>query len=174
MIRNATVEDACALATLASQTFHLACPLGTTTDDIQFFLEQHLSKAKFVEYALDNDYMVKVYDNATEILGYTLLVYQQPETDVVRETLQAARPVQLSKCYVHPNHHGSGIAGELLQASLEWGLKRGSDLMWLAVNQRNERAQRFYKKWGFSIVGEKFFQIGQATEKDYILTRDYR
>ena len=48
---------------------------------------------------------------------------------------------------------------------------RGAQGMWLGVNQLNARAQAFYTRSGFAVVGTKHFQVGGRLEDDYVLER---
>ncbi|MEO7602387.1 MAG: GNAT family N-acetyltransferase [Sphingomicrobium sp.] len=51
--------------------------------------------------------------------------------------------------FVDPDRHGSGIAGTLMRAGMEWlGMDRP---MWLNVAKSNQRAIGFYRKHGFEI-----------------------
>jgi ribosomal protein S18 acetylase RimI-like enzyme len=43
--------------------------------------------------------------------------------------------------------------------------------MWLGVGEDNQRAQRFYRKWGFQVVGEHIFQVGSDPQTDLIMER---
>ena len=47
----------------------------------------------------------------------------------------------------------------------------GARCVWLGVNQNNQRAQRFYGKHGFTIVGTKTFTVGAALENDFVMVR---
>ncbi|MEP6478552.1 MAG: GNAT family N-acetyltransferase, partial [Rhodoglobus sp.] len=40
--------------------------------------------------------------------------------------------------------------------------------VWLGVNQFNARANRFYEKSGFAIVGTKKFLVGEKYEDDFV------
>ena len=44
-------------------------------------------------------------------------------------------------------------------------------MLWLGVNQKNQRAQRFYAKQGLSVAGTKTFTVGAAVENDYVMVR---
>ena len=41
--------------------------------------------------------------------------------------------------------------------------------VWLGVNQKNQRAQRFYAKHGSSVNGTKTFRLGAGIENDYVM-----
>ncbi len=79
---------------------------------------------------------------------------------------------ELSKMYVLPHRHASGAAAALMERALavaaDWGVPR----VWLGVNRKNQRAQRFYLKSGFAISGTRTFQLGADVESDYVMTRE--
>lgn len=56
---------------------------------------------------------------------------------------------ELDWLMVDPEHHGSGLADLLMREGMAWlGMERP---MWLTVLRHNERAIRFYRKYGFDI-----------------------
>jgi RimJ/RimL family protein N-acetyltransferase len=40
--------------------------------------------------------------------------------------------------------------------------------IWLGVNQLNARANRFYERSGFALVGTKRFLVGGSWEDDFV------
>jgi ribosomal protein S18 acetylase RimI-like enzyme len=78
---------------------------------------------------------------------------------------------ELSKCYVHPDHHGLGAAAELMHTSIAAAAGAGARGLWLGVNSQNARAIRFYEKSGFRKVGTKSFQLGDTVEHDFVMER---
>jgi ribosomal protein S18 acetylase RimI-like enzyme len=167
-VRPAEHDDLDALARLAAVTFPLACPPGSTAQDQQAFIDTVLSVERFAEYLADPQRDVLVAD---DLLGYTMLVAGEPADDDVRAALHLRPTIELSKCYVHPDHHGAGVAHALMSASLDVARERGAHGMWLGVNQLNARAQAFYVRSGFAIVGTKHFTVGTRVEDDYVLER---
>ena len=81
--------------------------------------------------------------------------------------------VELSKIYVLPDHHGSGVSTALMDAALAAVVEWGTNCMWLGVNQQNHRAQAFYKKSGFTVHGTRTFQLGAGRESDYVMVRPF-
>ncbi|ADX71808.1 acetyltransferase [Pseudarthrobacter phenanthrenivorans Sphe3] len=168
-IRKATTDDAGALAALAAVTFPLACPPSASPGDIAAHLENTLSERHFRSYLDDPGATILVIDAGDGLLGYSLLV-NRPATDPdVVSVLTLAPSVELSKCYVHPEHHGLGAAAELMRASLQAAAASGGAGVWLGVNSQNARAIRFYEKSGFRKVGTKSFQLGSTVEHDFVL-----
>ena len=170
-IRKATVDDAGRLAALAAVTFPLACPPSTSAEDIAAHLANTLSEGHFQGYLADPDVTVLVIDAEGTLRGYSLLVNRPAQDPDVASALTLAPSVELSKCYVHPEHHGLGAAAELMQASLQAAGAAGGAGVWLGVNSQNARAIRFYEKSGFRKVGTKSFRLGTTMEHDFVLER---
>lgn len=165
--------DAEAVASVAAVTFPLACPPGTTTESTDAFVAANLTPAHFADHitASDRDVLV-ARDAGRAILGYTLVVHSEPSDPEVREVVPMRPVTEVSKVYVLESAHGSGTAQALVAASLDRAFARGSVAAWLGVSNVNVRAQRFYTKSGFRIVGRKSFWLGGIEERDYVMVRD--
>jgi ribosomal protein S18 acetylase RimI-like enzyme len=139
---------------------------------IAAFLEANLSEARFDAYLVDpaRDVFVAEQDDG-ELVGYTMLVAGEPTDADVAAAITTRPTVELSKCYVAPDSHGAGVAAELVAASLDAARERGAAAMWLGVNQHNARANRFYEKQGFTLVGTKRFLVGDRYEDDFVRER---
>ncbi|MET4590948.1 GNAT family N-acetyltransferase [Arthrobacter sp. 754] len=170
-IRKATADDAGPLAALAAVTFPLACPPSASPDDIAAHLANTLSEKHFRGYLADPAVTILVIDADGGLRGYSLLVNRPAEDPDVASALTVLPSVELSKCYVHPEHHGLGAAAELMHASLEAAAGTGAAGVWLGVNSQNARAIRFYEKSGFRKVGSKSFRLGTTVEHDFVLER---
>ena len=171
VIRKATADDAGPLAELAAITFPLACPPESRPEDIAAHLANTLSEASFREYLADPDVTVLVIDAGGTLRGYSLLLDRRTEDPDVAGVLDATPSTELSKCYVHPDHHGLGAAAELMQASITAAAGTGARGLWLGVNSQNARAIRFYEKSGFRKVGTKSFRLGNTVEHDFVMER---
>jgi len=171
-VRRARQDDVAALAELAALTFPLACPPGSTPEDQRAFCESVLSATAFTGYLADGTRTVLVaQDDEGALEGYTMLVAGMPADADVRSSLSLWPTAELSKCYVHPDHHGRGVADELMTATLDVARERHAVGCWLGVNQLNTRAQRFYQRHGFERVGTKHFRVGSRIEDDFVLER---
>lgn len=170
-VRPATPDDLPALAALAALTFPLACPPDSTPQDQAAFVAAQLSQARFADYLADPARTVLVAAGGDELLGYTMVVADEPADDDVRAAIRLHPTAELSKCYVHPAHHGAGVSHALMAASLDAGRAAGARGMWLGVNQLNARAQAFYARNGFSRVGVKHFRVGTRLEDDFVYER---
>ncbi len=172
--RPARGSDVPALAELAALTFPLATPAHVTAESEQQFIDEVLSPERFEAYLADPDRDVLVSDADGVLAGYALLVHGETTDDDVRAALTLRPTAELSKCYVHPDAHGSGTAQQLVLAAFAAAESRGAQGMWLGVNQENVRAQRFYEKSGFVRVGTKRFRVGAGLEHDFVYERPLR
>lgn len=170
-IRRAAPGDEAALHRLADRTFGLACPPGTPQSDVDAFVALHLSEAKFAEYLVNQDRIVLIAEDEDGPVGYTMLVRGPIADPDVRALVDGSTSVELSKFYVLLDSHGSGIAAELMRATLDAAADIGAATVWLGVNQKNERAARFYAKNGFDVIGTKRFLVGDTWHDDHVRLR---
>lgn len=168
-VRTATEPDIAALADLAARTFPLACPPGMPEADMAAFVAANLSAERFAQYLADPTAEVLVVDDGDGPVGYTLTFDAEPYDPAIAELVRARPTVELSKCYADPAAHGTGVSARLMTAVLDSARDRGAASVWLGVNGRNARAQRFYAKHGFEVIGERRFVVGGRTEDDLVL-----
>jgi ribosomal protein S18 acetylase RimI-like enzyme len=159
------------LADVAAVTFPLACPPSVTPENIAAFIEENLSASRFLDYLADPGRAVFVAREAGRIVGYVMLIRGVPDDDDVQQAVTLRPAVELSKIYVLPDGHGAGVSAALMAAALQHATDLDAKCIWLGVNQRNERAQRFYTKHGFTINGTKTFRLGAGVENDYVMVR---
>lgn len=167
-IRRATPDDAAELARVAAITFPLACPPSTTEQAKADFIATALSPTAFATYLDEADHILLLAEVDGESAGYTMLVTGDPYDPDVASVVTARPTVELSKVYVMPEQHGRGVATALMDATVAAARDTGAVSLWLGVNDENVRANRFYEKSGFEIVGTKKFRLGDVDENDYV------
>jgi ribosomal protein S18 acetylase RimI-like enzyme len=158
------------LAALAARTFPLACPPSVTAEDIASFIDAHLSAARFGKYLADPERLILVAAQQNQIAGYTMLVRGVGDDSDVHRAVSTRPAVELSKMYVLPDYHGTGVSTALMDSALDSA--SGAGCVWLGVNRQNQRAQRFYRKHGFTINGTRTFRLGTRLENDYVMVRE--
>ena len=161
------------LADLAARTFPLACPPGTTRQETDRFVAAHLSLRAFEAYLADSARRLLLARAGGAAVGYTMTVAGDPTDPRVAAVVTERPAVELSKCYTDLAVHGLGVAARLVQAALD--LARAdtgqTGTCWLGVNQDNVRAQRFYTKQGFVVVGTKQFDVGGQMHDDFVMAQ---
>jgi GNAT superfamily N-acetyltransferase len=168
MIRTATPDDAATLAAVAAETFPLACPPHTAPEAIEAFIADHLSETSFDGYLGDPERALFLAEDDGVAVGYTMVVFGEPGDPDAAAAVTERPTAELSKVYVREGHHGGGLAAQLVEASVEAARARGALSVWLGVNEENARANRFYEKQGFALVGAKRFLVGERYEDDFV------
>jgi ribosomal protein S18 acetylase RimI-like enzyme len=173
VVRTATADsvDLAELASVAARTFPLACPPSVTPANVAAFIDANLSDERFAKYLADPQRLVLTASHDDRIVGYAMLVRGVGDDPDVQRVVRIRPAVELSKIYVLPDHHGSGASTALMDAALAAATAWGASCMWLGVNQKNERAQRFYQKSGFMVNGTRSFRLGDHVEHDYVMAR---
>ncbi|SIR86945.1 GNAT family N-acetyltransferase [Williamsia sterculiae] len=162
--------DAEELASVAAATFPLACPPSTTAEAAAAFTALHLTAEKFRDHLTADDRDVfAARDDTGAVIGYCLLIHADPTADDVRTAIPERPVCELSKMYVLPGHHGARVSHALMAAAVAAARDAGAVTLWLGVNQENVRAQKFYRKTGFEVAGEKTFDVGGRIEHDFVM-----
>ena len=172
-VRVATPDsvDIAELAEVAEHTFPLACPPLVTRAAIASFIDANLTEARFAQYLADPQRLILTASRDDRIVGYAMLVRGVGDDPDVQRAVCIRPAVEISKMYVLADHHGSGVSTVLMDAALAAAAEWGAGCVWLGVNQKNQRAQQFYKRSGFTVNGSRRFQLGNHTEDDYVMVR---
>lgn len=91
--------------------------------------------------------------------------------EVAPPAVEATNPIEIGRFYVHPDWHGRGVAGALMEYCATVARAAGHDALWLCVWEHNGRAQRFYEKTGFVHVGTHPFVFGGIPDDDRLYVR---
>lgn len=91
--------------------------------------------------------------------------------DQAIEELADPAPMQLERIYVDQTSQSSGLGRMLLDATFDLARHDSIETIWLAVWEKNERAQRFYARNGFEVVGKTYFMLGPERQEDLVLAR---
>ena len=167
----AVAADLPELADVAARTFPLACPPSVTPENVVAFIDENLCEDRFRDYLADPDRAVLTAREDQRMVGYVMLIRGVPDDEDVQRAVPLRPAAELSKMYVLPDSHGAGVSAALMSAALTRATEFGAKCVWLGVNQHNQRAQRFYTKYGFDINGTKTFRLGSGIENDYVMVR---
>lgn len=98
-----------------------------------------------------------------ELIGYTKLTpLRAPAVNPEPGALE------MQQLYVMREWHGSGVADRLTEWALATARADGVTEVYLTVFDQNERAKRFYSRYGFEEVGHCTFQLGDQIDDDRI------
>jgi len=165
-IRRGTLDDAGLLSELGARTFSETFAADNTPEDLAAYIARSFNVAQQTAELKDPASTFLVAEVDRRAAGYAQLHDGEPEKGV-----EGANAVELVRLYVSRDWLGRGIGQELMRACIDEARQAGHDAIWLGVWERNERAQAFYKKWNFHIVGEHVFQLGSDPQRDILMQR---
>ena len=167
-IRQATVENAKLLADLSLTTFRdaFADHPKNAPDDLARYMRQAFSLEQITSELEDKRSIFLIASVDDKPAGYAKLIL-----DSIEPGINARMPVELSRLYSHQEYLGRGVGQSLLNACFRRGIDEVRDVMWLGVWEYNPRAQRFYEKNGFTIVGKHTFLLGSDPQTDLLMQR---
>lgn len=167
MIRLAVPEDAAALAALAERTFRDTFAADNTPEDMTAHIAQSYSPVHQARELGDPAVTTLVSTDSTG----ALTAYAQLRDCTAPACVTGPAPLELGRFFVAADHHGKGVAQELMAAVLEAAVRRGAATLWLGVWEHNPRAQAFYRKFGFVDVGAHTFVLGSDPQIDRLMAR---
>lgn len=119
------------------------------------FFETERNRAEllpYIEVAFSQEHILKEYEakNNTFLLvkdqNQTIGFARLWEQDIEQLEYKA---LKMERLYLHPDKVGTGAGAFLMQASIDFAIKRGYKAIWLQVFRPNIKAINFYKNWGF-------------------------
>ena len=186
MLRRATLKDADALSVLAStcftQTFgHLYAP-----DDLDRFIHeayspevlrgeladpQHPTWLLFLEESEADATAPECTDARTasegKLIGYVTACPAHLPHPEVKEG-----DGEVQRLYLLQEYQGGGRGSRMLEHALNWLETDGPRTLWIGVWSENFGAQQLYGRYGFKLVGEYKFMVGDHADREFIMRRD--
>lgn len=154
------------LRELAVTTFRETFGHANTEKNLQAYFKNDLSRDT-LQQELQNPesqyYFMKQYG---DIAGFLKLNYGQAQTE---QALENAMEVQ--RIYILKQYQGQKLGKQLFEFALEKAYASGCDWLWLGVWEHNDKAQRFYQKYGFEKFSEHQFLLGDNDDTDWLLKK---
>jgi ribosomal protein S18 acetylase RimI-like enzyme len=166
-IRKALPNDADLLVTLGKRCFYEAFNDVTASDDMEAYLASTFQKSAIENQLIDERSLMFIAAvGADPAAGY---VYSYPA--ITPQCVSDKAAIKLDKLYLRKRYYGRAVGDALMRVSIEKSRLRGYRSIWLSSWELNVRANAFYKKWGFNVVGKQKFAVGNDIQNDFILNR---
>jgi len=165
-IRHATIDDALELSGMARaafcETFHHYQP-----DALAEFLNTHCGLSAFKEALRAPNITILIASAEQKIIGYTKFgASRLPKIADFRPEFE------LHQLYVLKAWQGRKIGARLMQGVIGAGYDSKAPAIHLGVWEHNVRAQEFYKRHGFTKVGDyDYLPIGDVTDHEWIMEK---
>jgi len=149
IVRPARPDEAEALARLAALTLRAAFERDIPAAHLEPYLASSFTATQAAAELSDPLVRLLVVEEAGEVGGYAKL-----QLGPCPAPVRAAQPIELVRMYLLPERYGRGAGDALMTHTLGEAHALACDVLWLKVWDRNDRAHRFYARWGFRDVGE--------------------
>lgn len=162
-IKRATPEDAYLISHLSKITFEDTFRGTCTDEDMQSFVKHAFSPAAVLNELKDGDefYFIAWYNNIAA--GYMRLKEDYTEYPAIKNY----KALELKRIYVLKEFQSEKIGTALMTYALQLAEEKNYEVVWLGVWEHNDKAQSFYKKWGFADTGDSHpFPIGNTPQTD--------
>lgn len=169
LIRQATLKDAQPLTDLSYTTFWdaFAHHPKNAPDDLAYYMRQAFTVEQITNELADPNSIFLIAEIEGELAGYSKIVIDNIEPGITAE-----KPVELSRLYSQQKFLGKGVGQTLMDACFQRAKQEDRDVMWLGVWEFNPRAQKFYEKNGFKVVGRHTFQLGADPQIDLLMQKE--
>ncbi len=165
-LRRAIPGDAATLIDIAAATFvetfaHLYPPA-----DLQAYLATAYTVERYREKLEEPHTGVWFAHVANELAGF--IVAGPCKLPIANLEPNAGEVQQL---YIYAQHQNLRIGTRLMDTALAWLATENRAPLYVGVWSENQGAQRLYRRYGFSQVGEYDFPVGNTLDHELILRR---
>lgn len=167
-IRPCTPDDAIALSTVAAATFLETYAGIVDGRDILHHCQTTHAVSAYATLLADpaRRLFIAEMQPGNAPVGFLLLSPADAPVELREDD------IELTRIYLLHRFHGTGLGRQLLQTALDAAREGGAGRLLLAVYSRNERADAFYRRNGFTQIGTRVFHVGASDYNDYVLARD--
>lgn len=155
------------LAELWTVTYEEAYKEEHTAENIHAYCAENYTVDAAMDALTNPDIVCKVaFDNHAPV-GFYLIKHSECPVPL------DGGSSELKQIYILADQYGSGVGKLLFDDALCCVQEAGRSWIWLSVSDRNLRAQSFYRKLGFSSLGEgPVFEIGSDRLTSTIMARE--
>ena len=154
------------LAAVGKRAFIEAFADQTDSADLAAHLRSNFAVDDIKAQLQDKNTLYFVMELQQEPAGYACLSPTRSPACVTEDA-----PIQLIRFYLLKKFYGSGAGNRLMQICLNRSRARGYRTIWLSSWELNARANAFYRRWQFEVVGRQKFVVGSDIQNDFIFQR---
>lgn len=162
--RNASPDDAEALAALGAETFTAAFGHLYAPKDLAAFLAEVHSPQAVAAEIVGGECTHRLAEHEGRLVAFCKLRHPSKFAGLSR----ARDPIELAQLYALPRYTGQGIGAALMDWALTTARARGHDAVLLSVYAENFGAQRFYQRHGFGKIADITFKVGDHHDPEYL------
>ena len=167
-ITRATAADADLISRLSVITFEETFRGTCTDEDLQGFVDHAFSPSQVLKDLNDEEdyYFIAWHEDMPA--GYMRLKEDYSDYPSIKKY----KALELKRIYVLKEYHSKKVGAALMEYALQLAEQKNYEVLWLGVWEHNDKAQSFYKNWGFIYTGDTHpFPIGNTPQTDHWLVK---
>ncbi|MDO6813472.1 GNAT family N-acetyltransferase [Tenacibaculum soleae] len=156
-ITKANTSQAKLFSKISVPSFLTAHGHSAPPKDMDAYIANNFKESDFIEEleTPENEYYLLEYESQTA--GYSKIIFNKTCKDVTAKNI-----TYMSRLYLLEEFYGLGLGKKLFDFNVALCKENNQSGIWLNVWVENKKAIQFYKKVGFTIVGETDFQISAS------------
>lgn len=166
-IRKALPADLNLLIDLGKSCFYEAFNEVTAPHDMAAYMNSTFQTSNIEKQLNGDQSLIFIAEIDSDPAGY---VYFHPA--VRPDCVEDKTAVKLERIYLRKRYYGLAVGDALMYTTIEEARSRGYRSVWLSSWELNDRANAFYNKWKFEVVGHQKFIVGNDVQNDFILGRE--
>lgn len=152
------------MSALATRAFTDAYADSSSADDLAIHLDGQFSEPAVAAEMASPGNRYFVADDGHRLLG--LIKLRDTE---LPELVPTGTAVEVQQLYVDTVQQRSGVGGDLMRRAVAEARAARAGGLWLSVWTEADWATAFYRKFGFSSLGELDFYLGRTHYVDYLM-----
>jgi diamine N-acetyltransferase len=153
------------LAELARTTFCDTFAHLYAAEDLSLFLDAYKTEAAFAQTLSDGRHIFRVAEQDGQLVGYCKLGLDGSLPGLPEGWRDG---IELKELYLSSNVQGAGVGVALMDWALAEAVRLASPTIVLSVWSENERAQRFYQRYGFAHIADTYFMVGNHRDDEFL------
>ncbi len=166
-LRSPTPEDLPKLAALGRDTFVETFGDLYTPEDLNFFLEEAYHDQVVAEELADPGLTHQIIEYQEQLIAFAKIGPVHVPVDK-----PAPGSMELGQLYVLREFLGQGLGDKLMTWALDRFAAFNPPELYVSVFSENERAIRFYQKYGFQKCGEYGYPVGNHIDLEWIMKKN--
>ncbi|WP_336135058.1 GNAT family N-acetyltransferase [Natronomonas amylolytica] len=159
-LREATDADIDAIRRVAERSWEVDYPAILTRETAQEAVSEWYGSDGLADAIAEGRTELLVAERDGEVVGFAHATWNGSEAEGY-----------ILRLYVHPDHRGRGVGGELLEGTRQALAGYDVDRIHAMVLAENDPGNAFYERFGFERADESRTRIGEGTyqENRYVL-----
>ncbi len=169
IVRRAIEADAATIAAVGRKSFSWTFSHLFTPDVLSRYLERTYSVEKIRSSLQKPNNLYFVAEGDRQVAAFLKL-----KRDCRHPLLAYKMQWQLQKLYVDPDMMGHGMGAGLMTVGEHVMTEQRADCTWLVVYKGNERALKFYQRFGYRDATVEFHDFEHIRVEFKVLTKEYQ